>query len=143
MQWWMWAILGLFLLILEVATFSGFYVMFFGIGGLLVAALVATGSGGPPAVQWLLFSILSLVALSLFRRPIMERLSPVLAGKEVDSLLREIGVASEEIASGAVGKVELRGASWSARNVGPAPLARAQRCRVERVEGLMLLVHAE
>jgi membrane protein implicated in regulation of membrane protease activity len=143
MPWWMWAILGLFLLILEVQTFSGFYVMFFGIGALLVGALVAAGSGGPPSVQWLLFSVLSLVALSLFRRPIMQRLAPSRPGREVDSMLRETAIASEDIASGAVGKVELRGSSWSARNVGPSLLAKSQRCRVERVDELMLSVRAE
>ncbi len=142
MPWWMWAILGLFLLILEVQTLS-FYVMFFGIGGLLVAALVALGSGGSPAMQWLLFSVFSLVALALFRRPIMQRLAPGRGATEVDSLIRETAIAAEDIASGAIGKVELRGASWSARNIGASPLAKAQRCRVERVEGLMLSVRSE
>jgi membrane protein implicated in regulation of membrane protease activity len=143
MPWWTWVLLGLFLLILEVQTFSGFYVMFFGMGALLVGALVAAGSGGSPSLQWLLFSVLSLAALILLRRPIVQRLAPNRAAGEVDSLMRETAVASEDIASGAVGKVELRGSSWSARNVGPSPLAKSQRCRVERVEGLMLSVRAE
>jgi inner membrane protein len=39
-----------------------------------------------------------------------------------------------------MGKVELRGSSWSAQNVSPSPLTSGQRCRVEKVDGLMLLV---
>jgi membrane protein implicated in regulation of membrane protease activity len=41
-----------------------------------------------------------------------------------------------------VGKVELRGSSWSARSA-RAALARGQRCRVERVDGLTLWVRPE
>jgi inner membrane protein len=42
-----------------------------------------------------------------------------------------------------VGKAEMRGTSWNTRNIGDQPLARGQRCRVERVEGLMIFVRAE
>jgi membrane protein implicated in regulation of membrane protease activity len=42
-----------------------------------------------------------------------------------------------------VGTAELRGTSWTARNIGPAPLANGQRCKVQRVDGLMLYVKAE
>ena len=42
-----------------------------------------------------------------------------------------------------LGKAELRGTSWSARNRGAAALARGQRCVVEKVDGLMLWVRPE
>jgi membrane protein implicated in regulation of membrane protease activity len=42
-----------------------------------------------------------------------------------------------------VGKVELRGTTWTAHNDGPVPLARGQRCRVTRVDGLTLGIVAE
>jgi inner membrane protein len=42
-----------------------------------------------------------------------------------------------------VGKAEMRGTAWNTRNIGDQPLARGQRCRVERVEGLMIFVRAE
>ena len=44
----------------------------------------------------------------------------------------------EDIAVDAVGKAELRGTTWNARNVGDKLLTRAQRCRVRRVDGLTL-----
>jgi membrane protein implicated in regulation of membrane protease activity len=47
------------------------------------------------------------------------------------------------MAVNAVGKAELRGASLTARNAGDKPLARGQRCTVERVEGLTIFVRAE
>jgi membrane protein implicated in regulation of membrane protease activity len=39
--------------------------------------------------------------------------------------------------------VELRGTSWSARNASDAAIGAGMRCRVARVEGLMLYVRPE
>ncbi len=64
-------------------------------------------------------------------------------GKRVDRFEDEAAVVLEEVAPGGVGKAELRGTSWSARTAGAAALARGQRCRVERVEGLTLWLRAE
>jgi membrane protein implicated in regulation of membrane protease activity len=47
------------------------------------------------------------------------------------------------LAPGEVGKVELRGSSWSARNVSETALTPGARCRVLAVEGLMLKVAPE
>ena len=41
------------------------------------------------------------------------------------------------------GKVELRGAGWSAKNTGDRLLERGERCRVVRVDGLLLWVREE
>jgi membrane protein implicated in regulation of membrane protease activity len=90
-------------------------------------------------VQWLLFSIFSAVSLMFFRKPLMQKFH--LSGKSshrVDSLIGETAIALDDIAPAAIGKAELRGAAWSARNVGDRPVARAERCKVEQVDGLML-----
>jgi inner membrane protein len=97
---------------------------------------------GPPWIQWLMFSILSVAALSLFRRPLLKRLRPATLAQDVDSLVGETAIALEDMAADAIGKAELRGSAWSARNVGGISLTRGQRCRVERVDGLMLCVRA-
>ena len=67
MAWWLWMLLGLLLLILEVQTFGGFFLMFFGVGALLVGVLVAIGLVAVDWVEWLLFSVLSVAAVLLFR----------------------------------------------------------------------------
>jgi membrane protein implicated in regulation of membrane protease activity len=142
MPWWLWTLLGLVLLILEVQTFGGFYLMFFGFGALLVGLLVALGVAQPDWLQWLLFSLLSVVTLAFLRRPIMMKLTP--AGSDrVDSLVGETATAAEDIPSGEMGKAELRGSLWSARNGGPTLLPKDTRCRVERVDGLTLWIRAE
>jgi len=142
MPWWLWTLLGLALLILEVHTFGGFYLMFFGFGALLVGLLVALGVAEPDWLQWLLFSVLSVVTLAFLRRPIMMKLAP--AGSDrVDTLVGETATTAEDIPSGGIGKAELLGSLWSARNGGPTLLPKDTRCRVERVDGLTLWIRAE
>ncbi|MCI0625186.1 MAG: NfeD family protein [Acidobacteria bacterium] len=142
MLWWIWILLGFFLLLVELLTPGGLYLLFFGAAAIIVGMLGGLSLSGPPWMQWLMFSVLSIVALSLFRRPLMKRLRPATQGKEVDSLVGETALVLEDMAIDAIGKAELRGSAWSARNVGGNPLARGQRCTVERVDGLMLYVRA-
>jgi membrane protein implicated in regulation of membrane protease activity len=61
----------------------------------------------------------------------------------VDSLVGESAIVLEDIPPGGVGKAELRGTSWNARNVAKLPLAKAQRCIVKSVEGLTLWIQPE
>ena len=58
-------------------------------------------------------------------------------------LVGETATAAEDIPSGGIGKAELRGSLWSARNGGPTLLPKDTRCRVERVDGLTLWIRAE
>lgn len=142
MEWWIWMLLGLLLLLAELVTPGGFYFIFFGIGAVVVGVVAGLNAGGPAWFQFLLFSILSLVSLWLFR----ERLLTLTEGtpdRNVDSLIGETAVASDEIPVNGIGKVEMRGSAWSARNVGDKPLKHGERAKVERVEGLMLFVRLE
>jgi hypothetical protein len=87
--------------------------------------------------------VISVGTLVLFRRPLLRMVEPVSRPHDVDSLVGETAVPLEDIPAGAIGKAEMRGTSWTARNVGAGALARGQRCKVERVEGLMLCVRSE
>jgi membrane protein implicated in regulation of membrane protease activity len=142
MEWWMWVLVGLLLLLVELVTPGGFYFIFFGIGAVVVGVLAGLGAGGPVWFQFLLFSILSLVSLWLFREKLL-KLTEGAPDRNVDSLIGETAMASDEIAVNGIGKVEMRGTSWNARNIGDKPLTNGERAKVERVEGLMLLVRAE
>ena len=142
MTWWMWVVLGIALLAAEMATAGGFFAIFFGIAALLVGILGSLGWAGGDAVQWLLFSILSVVGVAVFRKPLMKAFKLDQAKKSVDSIAGEEAVVIEDIAPGWVGKAELRGTTWSARSTSPDALPKGRRCRVERVEGLTLWVRA-
>ena len=142
MTWWIWILIGLALVFAEVVTPGGFYLLFFGIGGLAVGLLALVDLAGPAWLQILLFPIISVCALWLFRGKLLQSFQ-VKPAQPVDSFIGETAVAVGIIAVNSVGKVELRGASWSARNVGPTELASGGRCIVDKVEGLTLLVRAE
>jgi membrane protein implicated in regulation of membrane protease activity len=143
MAWWMWLVLGLLLLVCELLTPGGLYLFFLGLSALGVGALVGLIESIPLWSQWLLFSVLSLVAALFFRRPLLDRIRRLSRSKAVDSLVGEIATALEDIPVDAIGKAELRGTAWNALNIGDSPLVRAQRCRVERLEGLTLHVRKE
>jgi hypothetical protein len=144
MTWWLWLVLGLLLLAGEMLTPGGFYIFFFGLAALVTGGLVWLGASGPGWVQWLLFSALSVASLLVLRGPLLRRIAPrQRESSAVDSLVGEVAVALEDLPPGAIGKAELRGTAWSARNAGARPLARGERARVEQVEGLMLALRAQ
>ena len=134
-------IVGLVLLACEMITPGTFFFMFLGISGVLAGLVAWIAPDLPAWVPWLLFSIFSAVSLAFFRKPLMEKFK--LSGKhghKVDSLIGETALALEDIAPGAIGKVELRGASWTACNAGTQAIQRSGRPTVERVEGLTLYI---
>src|SRR5262245_5133997 len=142
MPWWIWILGGLALLALELLTPGGFFIIFFGIGALIVGLLSGLGLLAAGWVEWLLFSAVSVVSLLLFRKPLldwMKRREP--QRPPVDSLVGETAVVTEDVAPGGTGKAELRGTSWNVR--AREALRRGQRARVERVEGLTLWLAAE
>jgi len=144
MLWWHWMVLGLILVGLEMAAPGGFYIIFFGIAAIAVGALEFFGLAAPAWAQWLLFSIVAIASLALFRNPLLRRMrlsdTPAV---DVDSLVGELAVPLEDIAAGGVGRVELRGTVWSARNNGTAAVAKGRRCTVRQVDRLTLLIEPE
>ena len=141
--WWHWLALGLILVALELAASGGFYVIFFGIAAIAISALHLVGAAGPAWVQVLLFSVLSVASLLFFRSPLMRWMKLDREGVDVDSLVGENAVATESIPPGGIGRIELRGTVWTARNAGATPLVTGQRLLVVRVEQLTIHVEAE
>ena len=139
-----WLLLGLLLLAVELFTPGGFYLLFFGVGALLVGGLSAAlpNTFAPPfPLQVAIFLLISIAGLVLFRNALVVKFGRrSFASSEVDNLSDTVGIALEDLMPGGAGKVELRGAAWSARNTGSVPLSRGQRCSVERVDGLTLWV---
>ena len=142
MDWWIWILFGLLLLLFELVTPGGFYILFFGIGAVIVGILVAFESAGPAWFQFILFSILSVLSLWLFREKLLA-FTRAPSTDRVDSLVGETAVVLEDISINGVGKAEMRGTPWNTRHIGGRPLTRGERCKVERVEGLTIFVRAE
>lgn len=143
MTWWLWVALGLVLGAIELATPGGFFVIFFGVAAIAVGLGELAGLGLPAWGQWLAFPILALVALRLFRRPLLARLQPSTGDDAVDSMVSEVALPVASIEPGQHGRAELRGTVWSVHNVGATAVGAGQRCRVVAVNGLQLDIRPE
>jgi membrane protein implicated in regulation of membrane protease activity len=127
----------------ELLTPGVFFLVFFGLGALIVGLLVMGNFLEPAWIQWCAFSGLSLGTLLLFRKRLIRRVRTVSDIHDLDSPAGETAVAIDEIPPGSLGRAELRGTIWQVKNIGEAPLSARQRARVERVEGLVLWVRAQ
>jgi membrane protein implicated in regulation of membrane protease activity len=143
MLWWHWLLLGVVLIALEMAASGGFYIIFFGVAAVIVALLSLADVVGPLWFQLLLFSALSVASLLFFRNPIMRRLNLEGGTTDIDTLAGQTCSVLEPMAPGGNGRVEVRGTTWSARNLGTTALSSGARCTVIRSEQLTLLVKAE
>jgi len=145
MVWWYWMVLGLALLGAEMATPGGFYILFFGLAALIVGTLAGTGMVQTDWIQWLLFSVVAVGSLLIFRGPLLAKLSPHAphGQPDIDSMVGETAIPLESLAAGETGKAELRGTTWTAKNVGAEALRKGQRGKVARVEGLTLWITNE
>ena len=142
MEWWLWLAGGLALVVAELATPSGFFIIFFGAGALTIGALKALQLVDNLTTELLLFSVLSVVYLVLFRGRLQARVQTPPA-PNVDSLIGVLAIVQESLSPGVVGKVEVRGSMWSARNTSDVTLSPGQRARVAAIDGLTLTVVPE
>src|SRR5579872_805558 len=140
MDWWIWTLIGFFFLALEFVT-TTMHSAFFAAGAFLVAILVAVHLDLPLWAQLLIFTLFSLITLLILRPLIVAKLN-LSKTKYVDTMVGEQAIAMDDIPVAAFGKAEMRGSTWSARNVGETALTRGQRCVVERIEGLVLHLKA-
>jgi len=138
----MWTLAAIALLVVEMLTPGTFFWIFFGAGALVLALISAIWPELPVAAQGLLFAGFSLVSLGLFRKPLLRMLNRDTPPRASSDLVGETAFALEEIPAGAIGRAELRGTAWTATNSGDLPIHRSSRCKVERVEGLMLWIRS-
>ena len=139
MPWWGWITLGGLLLIAELLS-GALYLLFVGIAAILVGILVLLVSDLPFWAHWPIFAVLALALLVGLRRHAHERIN---RSGGFEAIAGESALVIDEIAPDGYGQASLRGAKWTARNVGQSTLTDGQRVRVERVNGLTLELRAE
>ena len=138
MPWWIWLIGGLALMGVELtAVDAAFYLMFLGAAAVLVGLLELGGVGLPAWGQWLVYAILAITSLVLFRKRLYSRLRGGLPGYESVAAGGLVHVA-EDLAVGGETRVRYRGTEWTARNLGPAAIAAGATARVVQAEGTVL-----
>lgn len=147
MLWWHWSILGLVLIGMEILTLGGlgnFYFLFFGVAALMVSLLTGLGLVETDWLQWFFFVLFGVLSLFALRKPLQG--TGFLKGRgevPVDSMVGEFATVLDNLEGQRIGRVELHGSTWTARNAGTTTLGKGSQAKVIRVEGLTLWIQAE
>lgn len=141
MPWWIWILAGLSLFVVEVFIPTDFFMFFFGLAAIVVGLGASTGLVEPLWLQSVAFAVTAVAALVFLRKPLARKWSTPDA--QVGEIVGESVVLTSDAAPGEIGKAELRGSTWSVRATGAKPLTQGSRCRVDKVEGLVLWVSPE
>jgi len=143
MQWWAWITVGALLLGSELTFVNAqFYLVFIGAAALVVGFLNIAGALPADWIQWSLFALLTIVSLIAFRRRVYERIRRNLPDIRLGPK-GETVILPAELPPGESCRLEFRGCSWNAVNGGGSVIAAGERARIDRVEGLTLVVHAD
>jgi len=143
MEWWAWIAVGAVLLGSELGFVDAqFYLVFVGGSALVVGFLDLAGLLPAVWLQWLLFALLAVFSMVTFRRRIYERMRRKLPAMK-QGPAGEIVVLPAELQPGETCRLEYCGSSWNAVNGGKSPIVAGQRARIDRVNGLTLVVHGE
>jgi len=143
MQWWAWIAVGTILLGSELTLVNAqFYLVFVGAAALLVGFLGLAGLAMAVWLQWSLFMVTAAVSMVFFRRRIYDRLRRNLPNIKQGPAGGTV-IVPAALPPGASCRLEYHGTSWSAVNSGRSEIAAGGRARIERVDGLTLIVHGD
>ena len=142
MSWWGWCIIGTLLLAAELfAVDAQFYLIFLGVGAVVVGLVGLVGIDLPNWAQYMVFAALSVAAMLTVRRTMYEKLRGKLVGK-VDSDVAQRVLIPEALAPGKSMRIEYRGSGWTALNVGQQSIAAGGSARIDSIQGVTLHVRA-
>jgi membrane protein implicated in regulation of membrane protease activity len=133
-----WLVTIVLLAVIEIVTFQ-LVAIWLAVGGLL--ALAADTLGLPMWLQFVIFIVVSGVLLILTRPICRKFLSVKKVNTNADRHIGKIAVVSEDIDNLAqTGRAILSGVPWMARSVDNAQIKAGESVRVERIEGVKLIV---
>jgi inner membrane protein len=140
--WWHWFVLGIVLMLLELAV-PAFFLVWFGLGALIVGALVAVYSSAPFALQVLAWTGFSLFFVWLWFKVFKPNIYKSRAGMARGTLIGEVGLVTRDIRPYEKGQVRfqkpiLGDEVWE--SVADEEIRVGQRVRVLEVEGNTLKV---
>jgi membrane protein implicated in regulation of membrane protease activity len=136
-----WFLIGL-VLVLSEFMLPGIILVFFGLGAWITCLTTWAGLTDGLAGQLLVFAVSSILLLVLLRRWFRARFLGHKAGEQdpfanLDDFTGETVTVIEDV-SAAGGRVEFKGAAWSARSASEIPAG--TRATVVAVEGITLVV---
>ena len=142
MPWWGWMIIGALLLGSELMIVdAGFYLVFLGIAAAITGLIELAGADLEPWVQWILFSIIALVFMVLFRKKLYAKLRGSGIGYQVGPT-GEIVTVEQALQPGETGRMAYRGTEWTVVNTSDQAFEQGQHVQISSVDGLTLKLDA-
>jgi membrane protein implicated in regulation of membrane protease activity len=143
MEWWAWIAVGAVLLGSELGFVDAqFYLVFVGGSALVVGFLDLAGLLPAVWMQWLLFALLAAFSMVVFRRRVYARMRRKLPDMK-QGPVGETVVLPTALPPGESCRLEYCGSSWNAVNGGTSLIAAGGHARIDRVNGLTLVVHGD
>ncbi|MCL2644365.1 MAG: NfeD family protein [Betaproteobacteria bacterium] len=142
MEWWYWIVAGILLVLLELVIPS-FFVLWFGLGALLVGLLLLVAPGFPVTGQILLWAIASVSMTVLWFRVFRRIGSKTRIGTAGGDIIGEIGLLVADVAPFKRGKVRFQRPILGAEEwpcTSDAEIAPGTRVRLVSVEGSFIKV---
>jgi len=143
MPWWLWLVVGIGLLGVEMFVIDAqFYLVFLGASAAIVGLLGLSGVALPDWAQWLTFAALAIVAMLTFRRRIYELVRSRSGHVEERLTLGDRIVVPVRLEPGQTCRVDYRGSSWTARNSDERVIEAGREALIAQVDGLTLQLKA-
>jgi inner membrane protein len=140
MPWWAWIVVGAILLGSELAFIDAqFFLVFFGTAALLVGLLGLGGVVMPDWLQWLVFAVLSIASMVLFRKQLYDMLRKHSEHMDTGPAGEHVRVPVD-LEPGASCRLEYRGTTWTAQNTSEHAIDANAQARIVNVDGLTLLI---
>jgi inner membrane protein len=140
MPWWSWIVIGTLLLCAELFAIDlQFYLIFIGLGAIVVGVVELIAPSLPDWASWLLFAVLALSSMFTIRRHLYEHIR----GRAVGIGNTAVGghvTMRDAVAPGHSGRGEYRGSLWTAVNIGEEPIPAGGTAEIDTVDGLNLRV---
>ena len=138
MPWWGWMIIGAIMLGSELlGVEAAFYLVFIGLAAMITGLIELAGADLELWVQWIVFSVIAVVLMVLFRKKLYAKLRGSGVGYQTGPA-GEIVTVAEALAPGQSGRMSYRGTDWTIVNDSDEAMSAGQRVRISRVDGLKL-----
>jgi membrane protein implicated in regulation of membrane protease activity len=142
MAWWSWMVIGMLLLAAELFIIEAdFFLVFLGAAAIVTGLLGIAMPELPVWAQWLSFAVLALVSMLFFRKRVYNRLRRQVPDMANDMLSEHLTLPVS-LPVDATCRVELRGSTWTVRNVGTVVIPPGVNVRIVGVDGVTLRVEA-
>jgi membrane protein implicated in regulation of membrane protease activity len=140
MDWWAWFVLGGLLMASELMLIdAAFYLMFIGVAASVTGLAVLAGIAPDIWMQWILFAILGVASMVVFRKRLYEKLRGNAPGFDATPK-GEFVELEVDLSPGESCRITYRGSSWTVQNSGAKLIEKGSKTKINKVKGLTLMV---